>query len=191
MAHPQLTFTTGRRYDTRFLLGGEVQVRGFDIAYTDAGPAPWPQFLDMVTKLSYDIGEQAFSHYLIAKDQGKPLTAIPVFVSRFFPQIGARVHRDSGIREPADLVGKRAGVLGFGYNPAAWMRGILVHQYDVPVERIIWVEDADDPMFAGLAYPRSRRYTVERAQGVAEMLGQQPIELLETGQLDALIAPSG
>lgn len=183
MASQKLTLTTGKRYDTKFLLNGEVKVQEFDIDCHDAGPAPWPVFRDMVTTITYDIGEQAFSHYLMAKDQGKPLTAIPVFPSRFFPQLGVRVNRQSGIQKPSDLVGKRVGVPGFGYNPAAWMRGILTHQYDVPVERIIWVEDTEDRYLKGLDYPRSRRYNIEKAEGLPQ--------LLEAGKIDAIMLPSG
>ena len=176
-----LRFTTGRRYDTKFLLDGRIKVKGFELEYHDAGPAPWPVFRDMVTTISYDIGEQAFSHYLMAKDQGKPLTAIPAFPSRFFPQMGFTVNRDSGIKEPLDLVGKRVGVAGFGYNPAAWMRGILAHQYDVPVEKIIWVEDAEDRFLKGLNYPRSRKFTIEKGDNLAALLAR--------GEIDANIPP--
>jgi 4,5-dihydroxyphthalate decarboxylase len=181
MLGAKLTFTTGNRYDTKFLLDGKVKVEGVDIAVHDAGPAPWPVFRDMVTTISYDIGEQAFSHYLMAKDQGKPLTAIPAFPSRFFPQLGFTINRQSGIKGPSDLVGKRVGVAGFGYNPAAWLRGILTHQYDVPVEKIIWVEDSEDRFLKGLNYPRSRRFTVERAENLSQ--------LLDEGKIDAIIPP--
>lgn len=183
MADRKLTLVTGRRYETKFLLDGTIKVRDFDVECIDAGPAPWPVFRDMVTTISYDVGEQAMSHYLLAKDRGKPLTAIPVFTSRFFPQMGVTINRSSGIRDPRDLIGKRVGVAGFGYNPAAWIRSILTHQYDVPVERIIWVEDAEDRFLAGLDYPRSRRFTVERAAGVAD--------LVLKGELDANIPAGG
>ena len=126
----KLTFTTGRRYDTKYLLDGTVRVRGYEIAYDDPGSLPWPRFHDMVTKLSFDIGEQAFSHFLIAKDQGKPLVAIPAFPSRFFPQLGFTVADRAGIAEPEDLIGKRVGVLGFGYKH----NGYFFLRYTRPTE---------------------------------------------------------
>lgn len=181
MAQTKLTFTTGRRYDTKFLLDGTVGIKGFDIVLHDAGIAPWAVFRDMVTTIPYDIGEQAFSHYLMAKDQGKPLTAIAAFPSRFFPQMGFTVNRRSGIQGPSDLVGKRVGVAGFGYNPAAWMRGILSHQYDVPVEKIIWVEETEDRFLRGLDYPRSKRFAIEKGENLAL--------LLANGAIDANIPP--
>jgi len=194
MAGSKLTLATGRRHDTKFLLTGEVRVRDFEIDCIDAGPAPFPIFRDMVNDISYDIGEQAFSHYLIAKDMGKPLTAIPVFPSRFFPQLGVTVNRQAGIREPADLVGKRVGLPSFGYNPGAWLRGILVHQYEVPVEKIIWVEEAEDPFFGKLNYRRPKRFTVEQMSGLQTMgatSGPPRCVPLETGQIDAFIGPGG
>jgi len=190
------TFPIARRYDTRFLLDGSVEIEGGDVELHEIGGLPWPVFRDMITSIPHDVGEQAFAHYLIAKDQGKPLTAIPAFPSRFFPHYGFVVNRRSGIEEPRDLVGKKVGVLGFGANPAVWMRGILTHQYDVPVERIVWVEDVEDPLFGDLAYPRSKRFQVERVPGLVSQLlvpgrDMRPVELLERGEIDALIAPAG
>lgn len=194
MAEP-LTFPTAGRYDTRFLLEGAVPVRGHEVAFLPVGPAPWPLFRDMLTELSYDIGEQALSHYLIARDQGVPLTAIPVFPSRFFPQLGITVNVRAGIERPADLAGKRVGVMSFGYNPAAWLRGILEHQHGLDPRSVIWVEDADDPFFGALRYPRPAGFRIERLAGLAESLfdgpRMQPVAPLEDGRLDALIAPGG
>jgi 4,5-dihydroxyphthalate decarboxylase len=194
MATP-LTFPTAGRYDTRFLLEGAVPVRGFEVSFLPVGPAPWPLFRDMLTELSYDIGEQALSHYLVARDQGVPLTAIPVFPSRFFPQLGITVNARAGIEKPADLAGKRVGVVSFGYNPAAWLRGILEHYHGLDPTSIVWVEDADDPFFGTLRYPRPDRFRIERMAGLAESLfdgpRMQPVAALEDGRLDAFIAPGG
>jgi len=194
MAEP-LTFPTAGRYDTRFLLEDAVPVRGFQVSFLPVGPAPWPLFRDMVTDLSYDIGEQALSHYLIARDQGVALTAIPVFPSRFFPQLGITVNARAGIENPADLAGKRVGVVSFGYNPAAWLRGILEHHHGLDPRSVIWVEDADDPFFGTLRYPRPAGFRIERMAGLAESLfdgpRMQPVAALEDAQLDAFIAPGG
>lgn len=191
----KLTYPTAGRYDTRYLLDGTVSVDGFDLEFLGMGELPWPLFRDMVTKLSYDIAEQAISHYLIALDQGKPLTAIPVFPSRFFPQLGTTVNKDSGINSPADLVGKRVAVCGFGYNPAAWMRGILQNYYQLPVKEIIWVADREDPFLTGLDYKPADGYRVEPIDGLSEELmtakGIHQVAALEDGRVDALIAPGG
>lgn len=193
MSEP-IRFPTAGRYETRFLLDGTVQVEGFDIEFIDTGPLPWPVFADMVTKLSYDIGEQALSHYVIALAMGKPLTAIPIFPSFFFPQLGLAVNRDSGIASPRDLPGKRVGVPGFGYNPAVWARGALEQVHGVDTRQITWVEDGDDPFFAGLDYPRPASYTIEQVPGLTAqtLVGPQIAagELLESGAIDAVALPA-
>lgn len=190
-----LTFPIARRHDTKFLLDGTVRVEGYDVEFIETGPLPWPYFSDMVTTISYDIGEQALSHYLLAKGLGKPLTAIPVFPSRFFPQMGVAVNRASGIREPRDLVGRRVGVSGFGYNPAVWFRWILQSHYGVNPERLIWVEDEDDPFFAGLQYPRPEKFQFERLPGLTSdtitLKGMFAGSYLQEGRIDAILLPSG
>ena len=191
----RLTFPTAGRYDTRFLLEGAVPVAGFGLDFLPVGPAPFPLFRDMITTLSYDIGEQALSHYLIARDQGVPITAIPVFPSRFFPQFGITVNAAAGIDKPADLAGKRVGVISFGYNPAVWLRGILQRHHGLDPRSVVWVEDADDPFFSPLHYPRPAGWRIERMAGLADGLfdgpRMRPLAALEDGRLDAFIAPGG
>ncbi len=191
----RLSFPTAGRYDTRFLLEGAVPVEGFDLDFLPVGPAPFPLFRDMITELSYDIGEQALSHYLIARDQSVPITAIPVFPSRFFPQFGITVNAAAGIEKPADLAGKRVGVISFGYNPAVWLRGILERYHGLDPRAVVWVEDADDPFFSPLRYPRPAGWRIERMAGLADGLfdgpRMRPLAALEDGRLDAFIAPGG
>jgi 4,5-dihydroxyphthalate decarboxylase len=150
-------------------------------------------FHDMVTKLSYEIGEQAFAHYLIAKDQGKPLTAVPIFPSRFFPHPGLSVARGAGIHSPKDLEGKRVVVPDWGYNPGVWMRGILAHQYGVALETIHWLEDEREPLFHGLSYPRDSRYDVKKTAFPEAQRDRfhGMLALLESAEADAVIMASG
>jgi len=190
-----ITFPIARRHDTKFLLDGTVRVEGYDIEFTDTGSLPWPYFADMVTKISYDIGEQALSHYLIARSMGKPLTAIPVFPSSFFPQMGVAVNRASGIREPKDLIGRRIGVAGFGYNPAVWFRWVLKTIYKVDPTKVIWVEDEDDLFLNGLPYPRPNKFKIEHLPHISLQTvlpsGVFAGEYLQKGQIDAILLPSG
>lgn len=190
-----ITFPIARRHDTKFLLDGTVRVEGYNIQFSDTGPLPWPYFSDMVTTLSYDIAEQALSHYFIARSVGKPLTAIPVFPSSFFPQMGIAVHLASNIKDPKDLEGRRVGVPGFGYNPAVWFRWILKTIYQVDPTKIIWVEDEDDLFFNHLPYPRPKQFSIERLPGLTKQTvvhgGIFAGEYLQQGSIDAILLPSG
>lgn len=193
MAAVKLQFATRRRYDTKFLMDGVVQVEDMDIEYVDyRGPGGMTGFFrDMVTELPYEIGEQAFAHYLIAKDQGKPLTAIPVFPSRFFPHLGVSVCKDSGIESAQDLVGKRVAASDWGFNPAVWMRGTLAHQYEVPIEKITWIVNEEEPLFKGLDYPHSRRFVIEKVKVPDEGPAHGFLPLMESKDVDAVLLAAG
>src|SRR5712692_4885488 len=124
----------GQRYDSVYLRSGTVTVEGFAIDYPlppqggspptserrVAGDQPYvppaSTFTAVATGAAYDIGELAFSTYVQAVDLGKEITAIPVFPSRFFPHSQIQVHAGSGIRQPADLVGRRLAIGSFAKN---------------------------------------------------------------------------
>ncbi len=194
MQNPEITASLGDRYDTQALIEGTLDLEGYSLRFVDAGEHPWSSFHAMVTSLPWNIGEQAFSHYLIARDQGVPITAIPAFPSRFFPQLGAVVSVASGITEPRDLEGKRVGVMGFGYNPAVWMRQILAEYYAVDLEKVIWVEDENDKFLGGLDYPKPERFRIETAGGFDSLTtsGSNPgsVTALNEGLIDAFLAPA-
>lgn len=195
MALPKITCATGDRYDTRYLMNGTVTIDGFDVDYPNRGDTPG-LFFPEVLHAKFDVGEQAFAHYLISVDQGMPLSALPVFPSRFFPQIGASVRKGAGIETPRDLIGKRVAAPDFAYNPAVWLRGILAHQYEVPLDRVIWVESAVHPLFPDMAYPRSRRFEIEELPIPAGDAHDRPenygiFAALEADKIDAVFLPSG
>ena len=179
----KLTMYTGDRYASSYLISGKIKVEGFDIEFVKPGAGGVAAiFNDMLARQTYDIVDLPLSNYIIARDLGMPLTAVPVFPTMFFPQLGPMVNRRAGIRGALDLAGKRVGVSGFAFNPAVWLRGILVHLYDLPIEQVIWVEGEPNSM-SEVSFPRSRRFTVQKAQGL--------MQLLEEGSIDALIMADG
>jgi 4,5-dihydroxyphthalate decarboxylase len=176
---------------------GTVKIQGFDVEYPTPAErdvqrkpaskelyiAPSSMFTSIATEATYDIGELPLSTYLQSVDLGKEAIAIPVFPSRMFPHSQVTVNLKSGIRDPADLVEKRFGIGFFSKNYSVWLRGILRHQYDVSIEKIVWVEDQPEH------FPEYRppcRYTIEKAPP-----GQKLATLLENGEIDALVAPRG
>ncbi|MDB5726907.1 MAG: hypothetical protein JWQ00_112 [Noviherbaspirillum sp.] len=187
----RLRAVMGQRYDTGLLANGAVSVPGFDIEYVDAGKVPGALFREGL-RGEFDICEQAFSHYLIARDQGLELTAVPVFPSHLFPHYTIFVHRDSDIFEPTELTGRRVALPDFGYNPAVWARGMLQEQYRVPIERIEWVESARRPLLGDLQPNRAARFQViphpaghgnfaQGLYGFADAIAQR--------EIDAIILP--
>ena len=91
----------------------------------------------MSRELAYDVCEMAATTYFVARDHGKPFTALPVFLTRGLH------HRAVLAREPGDpkeLEGTRVGVnRGYTVTTGVWARGILATEYGVDLDRITWV----------------------------------------------------
>jgi 4,5-dihydroxyphthalate decarboxylase len=178
------TVAIGHRYDFWNLIEGRVKPEGLDVEYPPVTTgAPAPIFSRLAREHPWDIGEQGFSTYLMAFDLGKPQVALPVFPSRFFPHAGLWVNEQAGIASPHDLVGKRIGCASWGTNYSVWCRGVLAHQYDVPTQKITWVESVDEHL---TEFRPPKRYTVERA---AEETRQAT--LLSNGTIDAATMAGG
>lgn len=183
-ANPSTHFTAaiGRRFDNIHILDGTVKVKGIDLEFPQVTRrptgAPMPMFSPLARDHPWDIGELAFSTYLMSYDLGKPQVALPIFPSRFFAHTGAWVSRQSDISAPTDLIGQRVACNSFGTNYSVWLRGILSHQYDVPVERMTWVESVDEHL---LEFHPPKRFTVERIPGETDAL-----DVLFDGKADAV-----
>jgi 4,5-dihydroxyphthalate decarboxylase len=178
-----LKMAVGTRLETKHLVEGRVKVEGFEVVVSSPGFAPAPIFPSMVTTRPYDVGELTITNYIVAKDNGVQLIGLPVFPNLFYPLTGVTVNKNAGIKSPEDLANKRIGVpLGFASNPAAWLRGILVHQFDVSAECITWVEGEADSL-RDINYPRSKRFTSEKRAKLED--------LLAAGEIDALVVAGG
>lgn len=99
----------------------------------------------MVRSLDIDISEMAFTTYLCAKALGKPVTALPVFLTRNFHHWAAFHRADGGIRSPKDLEGRRVVVnRGYTVTTGLWLRGILKSEYGVDLAKISWMPTDDE-----------------------------------------------
>jgi 4,5-dihydroxyphthalate decarboxylase len=125
-------------YDrTRAIREGTVKVEGMDVNYIPL----WVEetFSRMLRSKEFDVSEMSLSGYissLFMRD--KPLIAIPVFPSRTFRHRSIYVNKDSGIRKPRDLVGKKIGVYRFRQTAGVWIRGMLADNYRVPVDSVTY-----------------------------------------------------
>jgi ABC-type nitrate/sulfonate/bicarbonate transport system substrate-binding protein len=99
-------------------------------------------FRRMVRELAYDVTEMAITTFLVAREHGKPITALPVFLTRGFH------HRAVVAREPGDpkrLEGTRVGVnRGYTVTTGVWARGILAREHGVDLERVTWVRSDEE-----------------------------------------------
>jgi 4,5-dihydroxyphthalate decarboxylase len=161
---------------TAALKAGDVRPDGVALRFTEVSPII-AAFRRMVRGLEFDVCEMALSTYLVAKEHGKPFTAIPVFLVRGFHHDSLAYNVRAGIQSPKDLEGKRVGVRAYTVTTGVWARGILASEYGVDLDRVTWVV-FDEEHVQEFRAPDN----VEAASAGAKMG-----ELLAEGALDAAI----
>jgi 4,5-dihydroxyphthalate decarboxylase len=175
----ELTFACGDYEIMRPLKEGIVRPEGIELTVlTDmaASPRHW-RFL---RGREFDMAEVSGSGYVAARDRDLPFRAIPVFPHRRFRHGFVFINTSKGIREPKDLIGRRAGTKGYLFTAGLWMRGILEHDYGVPHKSIEWVSELDEDV--DFTPPEDLKLTqVEEGDSLEDMLAE--------GVIDALFSP--
>ena len=174
--------------ELRAVLGGyghvagfrAVGLPGFSVQYLEA-PEPDAFARMLAREPQFDVCEVPLGPYLVARSLGKPVTALPVVVTRDFQHTLLACRGGSGIRGPADLAGRRVGCRFYCQTSAIWARGILASEYGVDLNSVTWVVAEDEPVEGPLpGYPAN----VQRGSGAS--LG----EMLATGEVDAVVGAS-
>jgi len=86
----------------------------------------------------------SMSSYLIAREQGIKVVALPIFPHRRFRHSFIFVGSGNAVKEPRDLVGKKVGIPEYQISALVWIRGFLQHDYDVKPSQISWFSDRDE-----------------------------------------------
>ena len=172
-----LSIAIGNHGLTQSLKEGSVRSDRLQLEFIQVDPIT-AAMRRMVRSLEFDVCEMAFTTYLCAKALGKPITAIPVFLTRNFHHWAAFYNVKSGIKGPKDLEGRRVGVnRGYTVTTGVWVRGILQTEYGVDLEKITWVA-TDDEHVAEFRAPRNVDYS-HRGKPIAQ--------LLLSGEIDAAV----
>ena len=130
MANIELSLACWDYDRTRALADGRVRPDGIDLNYLSLPVEE--TFFRMLRYREFDAAELSLSSYSVSVGRGdSPFIAIPVFPSRFFRHSCIFVSAKSGIRSPADLVGKRIGVPEYQMTAPTWIRGILQDEYGI------------------------------------------------------------
>ncbi|GAA5770799.1 hypothetical protein Aros01_07327 [Streptosporangium roseum] len=153
----------------------QLELDGYDVEPVEVKPII-AAYRRMIRDLEFDVCELAPVSYLMARQAGVPLTAIPVFLNRRFHHEDVQCAANSGIRVPRDLEGRRVGVRAYTVSTGVWVRGVLSEAYGVANQKITWVVDDDDHV-EGRVPPNVERVTDGRSLG----------ELLSSGELDAAL----
>jgi len=169
-------------YDrTRPLMDGRIPVDGVDLTYLTLPVEE--TFFRMLRHHEFDVAELSLSSYVLSlSSPNPPFIAIPVFPSRFFRHSCIYVSAKSGIREPKDLIGKRAGTPEYQMTAGVWIRGILSDEYQVPAHSMSYFtggeeEPGRDEKIALSLPPEFKVQPIPADKTLSQML--------ESGELDA------
>ncbi|MEU6540956.1 4,5-dihydroxyphthalate decarboxylase [Streptomyces sp. NPDC047000] len=157
------------------LLDGDVTIDGHLVEPVEVRPVIGA-YRRMIRDLEFDVCELAPVSYLMARQEGIALTAVPVFLNRRFHHGDVQCAVHSGIRVPRDLEGRRVGVRAYSVSTGVWVRGVLREEYGVDIDGITWVVDDDDHV-EGHVPAGVERVTDGRSLG----------GLLRAGEIDAAL----
>ncbi|CAL9665162.1 ABC transporter substrate-binding protein [Streptomyces sp. enrichment culture] len=171
----KLTVVLGDYPHAQPLLDGDTAPEGCTVEPVEVRPVIGA-YRRMIRDLEFDVCELAPVSYLMARQEGIPLTAVPVFLNRRFHHGDVQCATHSGIRVPRDLEGRRIGVRAYSVSTGVWVRGVLREEYGVDIDTITWVVDDDDHI-EGRVPANVERVTDGRSLG----------ELLRAGEIDAAL----
>lgn len=173
-------------YDrVRPLIDGRVRVEGCNCKYLVLPPEEC--FKRAYVDREFEVSEIGLSPFLIALSRGlSDYAALPVFLSRMFRHSSIYKRNDRNIETAKDLIGKNVGVIEYQMSAVLWIRGMLMDDHGIHPEQIHWFQ-------AGLNKTgRKEKFPLNVSAGFPLTVidsGETLTELLERGDLDAVITP--
>ena len=144
MPEPVLRTVTRTQGNNRALKDGTVKPASARLEFVEVDPLI-DAFRRMVRGLEFDVCEMALTTYLTAREHGKRMTGLPIFLMRAFHHGAIFVNTKAGIAGPKDLEGKRVGVnRGYTVTTGLWARSVLARQHGVDLSKITWVLSGDE-----------------------------------------------
>jgi 4,5-dihydroxyphthalate decarboxylase len=129
----------------------------------------------------YDACEFSMCSYLVARGHGIDwFEAIPFFTRRMFGHKFCFVRAGSGVSKAADLKGSRFGVRTYENTLAFVVKGMFMHNYDLPLDKVTWV--CVNRELVGAKLPPHIK--VEHVDGRSRLE-----DLLAAGEIDAEVEP--
>lgn len=179
----------GYRLDrVQALIDGRAQVEGCDAQFEIAaiGDMNTDVFSGSQSREVTEIGLHPFM--LAHANEGfRDYSLIPVFPLRVFRHRSIFIRTDRGIREPADLRGKKIATPGFSSTSLTWLRGIMQHEYGVKPEEIEWVVSSKDSSAKAAGKVSKQETMIPKGLSVSKgPPGKDESDLLESGDVDGL-----
>ena len=161
----------------------DLRPRGIDLVILDL---PIEEIFFRFTRFrEWDASEMSFGKVSALMSQDDPgIVVVPVFLSRVFRHSAIYLGKNSQIKKPKDLEGRRVGVPEWAQTAGIYVRGLLQHEYGVDLRRIAWFQ-------AGLHQPgRIEKVELKLPQGISitPAPDRSLSGMLAKGELDAVIS---
>lgn len=187
MSKLRLTMACWNYDRTRALAENRVPIDGIDLTYLNLPVEE--TFFRMLRHREFDVAELSLSSYTLSLfgaggfREDSLFIAIPIFPSRYFRHSCIYVNAGSGIREPADLIGKRVGNPEYQMTAPVWIRGILSDEYGVPITSVTYLSGGEEQAGRTEKIPLSLPPEIRLEAIPAE---KTLAGMLESGEIDAL-----
>jgi 4,5-dihydroxyphthalate decarboxylase len=124
----------------------------------------------------FEVCEFSLSNYIMSRDRGADwLTALPIFPYRRFRHSVIYVNRESALRSPSELRGRRIGLPDYSMTAAVWARGIFKAEYGLDWRDVTWVSGPTQ------RFPAPAGVSLHQTDANLEAL-------LTAGEIDALLS---
>lgn len=162
------------------VMDGTVSIEGAEIEAIEA------QSVDgnsrNMLSLQFDVAEMSFATYLKAKEEGVPLTGIPIFTGRRFLQPCIAFSTRSLVSLSA-LKGCRVGLPQFWMTSSVWHRGLLEQEYGVRSNEVNWVTTTIERL-ESQQFPPGVHVTLKEGGGIQGLKN-----MLQAGEIDVMLSP--
>jgi 4,5-dihydroxyphthalate decarboxylase len=182
MAQLRLSIATTDYDHFRDFRLGTVRAEGIDPVWSMLGHHEI--FARFTFDREWDVAELSFAKFMAqVTRENSDIVGLPVICSRLFRFSSFYVNRNSGIRTPADLKGKRVGSPEWAHTAAVYMRGWLGDEHGVALRDVRWVQAGANE--AG----RIEKVELSLPDGVAiERVRDKSLsQMLASGELDCAI----
>jgi 4,5-dihydroxyphthalate decarboxylase len=174
----KLTIALGKHGQVEDIRSGAIGIEGVELAFRNFDRMP-DAYRIMARTAEFDICELAPTTYLMARESGLPITALPLPMTRQFRHRGLQRLRNSSIRTPKQLEGRGVGLRAYSVTAPVWTRGILAEEYGVDLDRITWFKQDEEHVTSYV--PPSNVAEAPPGKNLADMMRAGELEVAFAG----------
>lgn len=170
----KLSIVLGKHGQVEDIRSGAVGIDGVELEFKDFERMP-DAYRIMARSAAFDICELAPTTYLMAREAGAPITALPLPMTRQFRHSGLQRLRSSSIRTPKQLEGRAVGLRAYTVTAPVWTRGILAEEYGVDLNRVTWFKQDEEHVESYV--PPANVKTPSPGKSLADMMRSGDLEV--------------